>query len=479
MKLLRAGRGGGVLGRWFGIGIGIASVVGGACSGDGVVDPGRVGELAFTPARPDREPASEVPFYGGPNGIVQTAQARFPTGLDLHVKVIRRSCSPTEGVCHNQKEYPDLHTASNFLGAIGAPCNLQEGTREAIFDRCERPGDRMQFDTDAVHSEPVEIAWIEYVPGVPVAYSDGNLPDATSPGLHLVLADPIATDRTDFWARGRFIRTFVQASDPSVNPSAPASGAIVKDIAYWSMGTRWWVMDGGKRVMGEVAEWQSKDLEALLASGIVVGDPNRNGILGARVGDPVALLVPGDPETSYLVARLRGTMEGVPIPGTRMPLANQPLSADELLALFCFIEGIDGGGLTRLDGPIDYARCSYSTDPENLEPYDQSAPLTWEGQVGAIFTSNCGGCHDAETPSGALPLVGPEARAALLAASDEQPDLARVDPGHLATSYLWLKLTGDPSISGNAMPTSPVTGWRPLRASELATVRAWIEAGAP
>lgn len=447
----------------------------GACSGEGVVDPGRVGHLDFTPDRPERELSPDVALYGGPSGIVQVAQARFPTGLDLHVKVMRRSCSPTEGVCHNQKEYPDLHTASNFLAAIGAPCNIQAGTREAIFDRCERPGDRMQFDTDAVHSEPVEIAWVDYVPGGPVAYSDGSLPDATSPGLHLIFADPIATERTDFWARGRFIRTFVQPADPS----EPASGATVKDIAYWTMGTRWWVLEGGKRVMGEVAEWQSKDLEALLASGIVEGDPNRNGTLGARAGDPVAMLVPGDPETSYLVARLRGTMEGVAIPGTRMPLANQPLSADEMLALFCFIEGIDAGGLERLDGPIDYARCSFSADPENLEPYDPSASLTWDGQIAAIFAGNCGGCHDAESPSGALPLVGPEARAALWAASDEQPDLVRVDPGNLATSYLWLKLTGDPTISGNAMPTSPVTGWRPLGASELGAVRAWIEAGAP
>ena len=39
----------------------------------------------------------------------------------------------------------------------------------------------------------------------------------------------------------------------------------------------------------------------------------------------------GSPETSYLIARLRGVMENEEIPGSRMPLANPPLTIAEML----------------------------------------------------------------------------------------------------------------------------------------------------
>ena len=68
---------------------------------------------------------------------------------------------------------------------------------------------------------------------------------------------------------------------------------------------------------------------------------NRNGVFGFRTGRAVSLITPGKPEESYLVARLRGHMQGETVPGSRMPLANQPPSIPDMVALMCFIEGMD------------------------------------------------------------------------------------------------------------------------------------------
>src|SRR5690606_6936021 len=99
--------------------------------------------------------------YTGDDPATLEAQDRLATGADLHAKVILRSCGPLSGVCHNKKEYPDLHTTYNFLAAIGAPCNVQSGTYEGVYDRCERPGDRVAFEG----GPEVEIGWIEFVSG--------------------------------------------------------------------------------------------------------------------------------------------------------------------------------------------------------------------------------------------------------------------------------------------------------------------------
>jgi 5-methylthioadenosine/S-adenosylhomocysteine deaminase len=109
-------------------------------------------------------------------------------------------------------------------------------------------------------------------------------------------------------------------------------------------------------------DWQLDAVTSLLASGIVQGDLNRNGVFGARAGNTVPLIRPGKPEQSYLVGRLRGELEGERIPGTQMPLANQPPSVPDMVALMCFIEGLHPDPSVRdPTGPIDYGNCSYTS----------------------------------------------------------------------------------------------------------------------
>jgi hypothetical protein len=115
-----------------------------ACGGE-LEDAKLSGEIGFQPERPSLGAAQNPERYTGTNATVLEAQERLGTGLELHRKVVHRTCGPDGGVCHNSKEYPDLHTPANFLGAIGAPCNVQPGGFEAVFDRCERPGDRLEL----------------------------------------------------------------------------------------------------------------------------------------------------------------------------------------------------------------------------------------------------------------------------------------------------------------------------------------------
>jgi hypothetical protein len=429
------------------------------------------GNIDFEPNRPNSEGVEDVEPYTGGNQTVLRAQEKFRTPLDLHSKVIQRTCGPTGGVCHNQKEYPDLHTPANFLSAVGAECNVQPGEYSSVYDRCERPGDRFKFQ--GADYQEIEIGYLERIQGEYVDFTADDRPEdapskpsADTPGLHIYLASPIPVDREQTYSTGQFIRTFVNED------------GNVQDLAFANFRTRWWILDGGTHLMAEVRDYQVDNVNELLSVGIEQGDLNRNGVYGARETEDAKLLDPGNPETSYLIARMRGRMEGEPVPGTRMPLANQPLSVEEMLALFCFVEGLPSDLQKTPEGttPIDYKNCSYSENPESLNLLGEG--VSWSGRVKPILEANCGGCHAGAEPLGQLNLVDEEAYTTVLGPSNQQPSLNLIEPGSPEDSYLWLKITGDDSISGQAMPINPIDGTSTLSEGELSDIRTWIENGA-
>lgn len=406
--------------------------------------------------------------YMGDDPNVLWAQQNLPTGSDLHSEVIVRSCGPIGGVCHNRKEYPALYSAATFLSSIGAPCNVQPGTVTAVFDRCERPGDRFILGDGGEK----EIGWVEVVS----IENDDDDPEVseTMPGLHLHLADPVAEFEQGNEFTGRFIRTFVSEGD-------------VQDLSYATYESRWYSFDGGRHLIAQMRNNQVDEVLALVEVGIEQGDLNRNGTFGARPDEegnttgPVQLIVPGDPETSYLVARMRGHMEGESVPGTRMPLANQPLDVPEMIALFCFIEGLPSDGQVNLASDISYENCSYA-NPETHEALAvEGAGASWSGRISPLLEANCGGCHSEDRASGDLVLVGDGVHEALVnGTSPNDPDgRPYVTPGYPEESYLYLKLINDPSIAGEGMPVDPLEGARTLADEELADIAAWITEGAP
>jgi hypothetical protein len=417
------------------------------------------GNIDFDPARPSVDDPENVEPYTGDDPIVLEAQARFPSGLDLHKKVIWRTCTPNGGVCHNSKEYPDLRTPANFAAAFGAFCNVQPGETSSVYDGCERPGDRVRFD-GGLASDPIEIAWIEQIPG-----EEAETPTESSPGLHIKLARPLPGDRERSWSTADFVRTFVD-------------GGKVKDIAYGGYTTEWTVLGDRTHVLGRVRNYQLDEVQQLLEVGIVEGDANRNGIFGAADGASVRMLAPGSPEDSYLVGRMRGEMFGEPLPGSRMPLANPPLTIPEMLALFCLIEGWPEGSTEQmfLQGPIDYARCSYVEDPEALNLLGNG--VTWRSRVQPILEANCGGCHSAQEAEGDLVLVGDGVYERLLGPSSQLTDMPLITPGDPDESYLYLKLVGDDRIIGRTMPYNPLTGDGRLNEAELGDILTWITNGA-
>lgn len=430
-----------------------------ACDRD-VWDPG---EIEFEPERPEPSEPADVPPYTGDDPYVLEAQSNLPTGLDLHQKVIYRTCTPNGGVCHNSKEFPDLRTPANFVDAFGANCNIQYGEYQSVYDRCERTGDRFRIEGGAFgQTGQVELGWLEVVQGEP--FEGEGLPPADAPGLHIHFGDPLPGDIVDSYGTAEFERNFV-------------SDGEVKKLTYASYSTRWWVLPGRKHVIGEMREYQVDQVNNLLSVGIVGGDPNRNDVYGAREGDPVHLLSAGDPETSYLIARLRGVMLGEEVPGSRMPLANQPFTIAEMLALFCFVEGFpDDGNEDDLAARIDYANCSYSADPAGLNLLGEG--VTWQARISKILEFNCGGCHSAVNPQAGLTLVGEGVYERLLMASTQNPEMNLITPNDPENSYLYLKLIDDPSITGNPMPYNPLTGEGTLTEAEIADVLTWITNGA-
>lgn len=250
---------------------------------------------------------------------VNEARIEFPTALELHTKVISRSCGPLDGVCHNNKEFPDLHTPGNFVTAVARPCNVDVEDPEQIFDGCEPPADEV-----SIGGFRTKLSWI-------APYDDYD-PDTFEPFRLVRFAEPspVSDDRV--------------------------AGAILRGGSEY-LAISFSVEQGnteGRLI--ELYDLPYQEYQKLAT--VRGGDPNGNGVFGGEEG--WAEIMPGRPDRSYLVGRVTGT-----VPGSRMPLANQPLSNPEYVALHCWIESI--GSHPRPEDRIDYDRCEYARAPLDYE----------------------------------------------------------------------------------------------------------------
>ena len=271
------------------------------------------------------------------NEAALQAMKDIPNGLMLHETVIHRSCSPNGGVCHNGKEYPDLHTFGNLVQALDRPCNRDKGDEpESVFDGCEPTADELVISGGAEWRSRIAYVGPEEYP-----------PDFSTVFRRVMLENPVpqALDH----AESKIMR----------------EGRIYVDMKgeiydrNGNMRTGFLVTEQGKRE-ALFTDLFNLDYRRYLDLGNARGgDPNGNGVFGAE-HDQWKLMAPGYPSQSYLVGRITGT-----VPGSRMPLANQRLTDPEYIAIYCWIETLDDD--PQPTDPIDYENCSFAHDPVSYQ----------------------------------------------------------------------------------------------------------------
>jgi hypothetical protein len=209
----------------------------------------------------------------------------------------------------------------------------------------------------------------------------------------------------------------------------------------------------------------------LLEMKVRPGDPNQDGVFGAQ-NDPYRMLLPGDPEHSYLLQRLQGK-----VPGSPMPLANQPLSSAEIIAIACWIESLADVAEPDPYIEIDYDDCRTAKE---FGAGDPESGHSLSADVQPILDANCAtaGCHATFQPAAGLDLTRENARASMLEASTQDPKRSRVEPGNPTNSYMIIKLTGN-GASGVQMPRGYDGKPGQLPDADIQVIRDWIVAGAP
>lgn len=250
---------------------------------------------------------------------LEEAMIRYPALIDLHQDLMTKTCSPNPGVCHSSNQLPELHTLGSLLSQVHAPCNVNHPDPVLGWDPCERQGDRIELS-----GWQSAVAWIEH---------------DTSGQFRFTLLDPLPADLGS--------RFRVTTADGGLLFQAPDAWAIELAAADEPHVLTVTIGDPDQVAVADTA-----------LAAVVPGDPNRNGVLGSEASDRAAMIEPGDRERSYLWRRLLGD-----VPGSRMPLANGPVTNPQLIALGCWIEGLGG-----VDGSgwIDYEACSFFADPPLL-----------------------------------------------------------------------------------------------------------------
>ncbi len=162
---------------------------------------------------------------------------------------------------------------------------------------------------------------------------------------------------------------------------------------------------------------------------------------------------------------------------------------DDVTVVWDFGDGITSTELVPGDhtysDPGSYAVSFTATDEHGLsDPTPDTRTVTVTGPAATltqvqnqIFTASCAlsGCHAGNAPAAGLNLSAGQAYDNIVdVPSTEQSALDRVEPFDPSASYLWLKVIGDPSISGDQMPR----GGPPLDQQRMDLLRGWIEAGA-
>ncbi|MHC1743491.1 MAG: c-type cytochrome domain-containing protein [Syntrophobacteraceae bacterium] len=179
------------------------------------------------------------------------------------------------------------------------------------------------------------------------------------------------------------------------------------------------------------------------------------GIMKGGKSGPV--VVPGDPEKSEIIRRLRGLSE------PRMPMSGPPWLSDDKIAL---IEQWIKAGAKEGGSATGEQRSSVEETPAA----PAGAPRILYGQVAPIFQARCVKCHAAKGQLGPPPEgIRMDSYEAVINGG-ERPILI---PGRAGASPLLR------SVLGQSRPRMPMDGPPYLDAAETDLIALWINEGAP
>jgi hypothetical protein len=354
-----------------------------------------------------RTPKSTPPAAAARSVAPEAARTLYPDLASLYGgdTGIYRTCAANQGVCHNDKEHPNLATLGAVVQTIGAPCNLTKTRPHDVHDLCERPGDKL-----AIGGEEIEIASF----GVPEADDDekekekGDEPEEKLIELRKLALGAAMEMRLRRAPRKARLGEHVVVKRPtaggeSLDLQKFDVAAILREPGRFSIQTT-----TGMRGFG------GDESNAVLASAnplaVHVGDPNEDGVYGADLGG--ALIVPGRPDRSYILVRLTD-----PSAGPLMPRANCcSWTKASLRALYCWVAGLRPDGKNALD-KIDYDRCPPGPVEDVIypepgvacetsgmcpvQPHTQASDATWTAVYENVLAARCGGsaCHTEEAAS--------------------------------------------------------------------------------
>lgn len=180
-----------------------------------------------------------------------------------------------------------------------------------------------------------------------------------------------------------------------------------------------------------------------------------DGLLAGSSRGPV--VVPGDPEASELVRRLRGTAQ------PRMPLTGPPYLSDAEIELF--VRWIAAGAEPGAEP--DTAGHPTEAEPQP-DPSEPDGPVTY-AHVEPILLQHCVRCHAAQGAMGPAP---EGYRLDSYAEALRSDDRARVVPFAPDASELVRR------VLGHARPRMPFGGPPWLSDAELERIVAWVADGA-
>jgi hypothetical protein len=400
---------------------------------------------------------------------VDSAQAKYPDLRTFWARSVARTCGPNNGVCHDNRQFPDMQTASGLLDAVNKRCNQIRDNPSSIDNLCEPLGDSIQIGGFVTRIGTIT-----------------PQPSATAPtSLAITTRDPVPAGASGSVAIVRQPPNLPKVVLPVPSGAMQAAADHTITLEYSTLTNKTTAPAPGGSLAGFL-------LPAVFTPGddtqVELGDPNGDGIFGADLGG--ALIKPGDPLKSYLFLRVLSPIAVGPgqmltntaAPASteaQMPIANfQYWDVDhDMVALWCWISTMKTDG-SNADGPIDYAHCDTSQMPQVM--HQDGEAITFSSVYASVLSPNCSSCHHSGTTQATTFYMNSlqDTYDVLLGIQGTGPSenklgLPYVTKSDPTKSYLYLKVTGSPLITGAKMPLGGA-----LPQSALDDLNNWISQGA-